>query len=165
MGIWTNNDGLRIKIGASEANITQGGEYNVTGIHELEVRLNLASLGTASALVEPGVILPRGARIDSVETVVEAVATSGGAAALNVGLVRLDNTTAIDVDGLVAAAALTTLDAVGEKTAGAGALVGTVLTNPGKIVADYDTAAYTAGTVLVRVKFYVPIPTATNVGL
>ena len=99
------------------------------------------------------------------ETVVEAVATSGGAAALNVGLVRLDNTTPIDVDGLVAAAALTTLDTLGEKTAGAGALVGTVLTNPGKIVADYDTAAYTAGTVLVRVKFYVPTPTATNVGL
>ena len=172
MGTWTNNDGLRIKIGASEANVTQGGEYNKTGeYHIVETRIGLTGLGTASALVEPGIIIPKGARIEDVEVVAETAATSGGAAALNVGLVRLDNSTAIDVDGLVAAAALTTIDAAGEKTVlrpgvtGAGALIGTTLANAGKIVADYDTAAYTAGSVIIRVKFYVPIPVATNVGL
>jgi hypothetical protein len=172
MGTWTNSDGLRIKIGATEANVTQGGEYNVTGqVHEVQVRFNLTSLGTATALLEPGIIIPKGARIDSVEVVAETAATSGGAAALNIGLVRLDNTTAIDEDGLVAALALSTINVAGEKnvltagTTGAGALVGTTLANAGKFVADYDTAAYTAGVVLATVKFYVPIPTATNVGL
>jgi hypothetical protein len=171
MGTWTNYDGLRIKIGASEANVTQGGEVNVSGIHEVQVRFNATSLGTATALIEPGVIIPKGARIDEVVVVAETAATSGGAAALNVGLVRLDNSTAIDEDGLVAALALSTINVAGEKntltagTTGAGALVGTTLANAGKIVADYDTAAYTAGVILVRVRFYVPIPTATNVGL
>ena len=172
MGTWTNNDGLRIKIGRTEANVTQGGEYNVTGPdHVVEVRFNLTSLGTATALLEPGIIIPKGARIDEVVVISETAATSGGAAALNIGLVRLDNTTAIDEDGLVAALALSAINVAGEENeltagvTGAGALVGTTLANAGKLVADYDTAAYTAGTVLVRVRFYVPIPTATNVGL
>lgn len=171
MGIWTNSDGLRIKIGASEANVTQGGEYNQTGQnHEVQVRFNLTSLGTASALLEPGIIIPKGARIESVEVLTETAAT-GATAVLNVGLVRLDNTTAIDADGLVAALAVTALDAAGEKntltpgSTGAGALIGTTLANAGKFVADYDTAAFTAGVVLITVKFYVPIPAATNVGL
>jgi hypothetical protein len=171
MGTWTNSDGLRIKIGATEANVTQGGEYNVTGqVHEVQVRFNLTSLGTATALLEPGIIIPKGARIDSVEVVAETLAT-GTNAVLNVGLVRLDNTTTIDEDGLVAAIPLANLNVAGEKnvlTAGvtyAGALVGTTLANAGKFVADYDTAAFTAGVALVTVKFYVPIPTATNVGL
>jgi hypothetical protein len=172
MGTWTNSDGLRIKIGASEANVTQGGEYNVTGeYHIVETRFNLTSLGTATALIEPGIIIPKGVRIEEIEVIASVAATSGGAAALNIGLVRLDNTTAIDEDGLVAALPLANINVLGEKntlTAGvtsAGALVGTVTTLAGKIVADYDTAAYTAGQVLVRVKFYAPIPTATNVGL
>lgn len=172
MGIWTNSDGLRIKIGASEANITQGGEYNQTGhVHEVQVRFNLTSLGTATALLEPGIIIPKGARIEQVEVVAETAATSGGSATLNVGLVRLDNTTAIDEDGLVAALALASINVAGEKNVltpgitSAGALVGTTLANAGKFVADYDTAAFTAGVVLVTVKFYVPIPVATNVGL
>lgn len=172
MGVWTNADGLRIKIGGSEANVTQGGEYNHTGFwHEIEVRFNAASLTTGSALLEPGIIIPRGARIDEVEVVAETAVTSGGSATLNVGLVRLDNTTAISANGLVAALALTNYDAAGEKTVlrvgstGAGGLIGTTLANPGKFVADWDTAAFTGGALLVRVRFYVPIPTATNVGL
>jgi hypothetical protein len=172
MGIWTNSDGLRIKIGASEANITQGGEYNHTGeYHVVEVRFGATSLGTGSALLEPGIIIPKGARIDEVEVIAETAVTSGGAAALNVGLVRLDNTTTLGAAGLVSALALAALSSAGEKTVlrpestSAGTLIGTTLANAGKFVADYDTAVYTAGVILVRVRFYVPIPVATNVNL
>lgn len=172
MAIWNNADGLRIKIGGSEANVTQGGEYNHTGFwHEIEVRFNATTLVAGSALLEPGIIIPRGARIDEVEVVAETPVTSGGAATLNVGLIRLDNTTPIAATGLVAGLALANLSSSGEKTVlrpevtSAGSLVGTTLANPGRFVADYDTAAYTAGAILVRVRFYVPIPNATNVNL
>ncbi len=31
MGVWTNNDGLRIKLGTSEAAVTRGGELPLEG--------------------------------------------------------------------------------------------------------------------------------------
>ena len=56
---------------------------------------------------------------------------------------------------------MTAIDTAGETnvirkgSTGAGALIGTTLTNAGLLVADYDTAAFTAGEVVVRIRYSV----------
>lgn len=164
MGTWTNNDGLFIRYGTDEATATKAGVHptGVAGMQVAEVRITLTDLGTASAIMANTTVIPSGVRIHKVEVVNETAATSGGSAVLNVGLVRLDRTTAYDEDGLVAALALASFNAAGETAelyagpAPSGALIGTTLANPGLLVADYDTAAFTAGVILVRVYYYVP---------
>lgn len=163
MGSWTNSDGLYIRYGTTEATVTTAGEYPTmpAGMHVTELRIPaLTALGTAAAIQANSTILPQGATIAEVVVIAETAATSGGSAVLNVGLVRLDRSTELDYDGLVAALALTAIDATGETTrltkgsTGAGALVGTELANAGILTADYDTAAFTAGEVVVRVSWY-----------
>lgn len=169
MGIWYNNDGLRIKLGVDEAKVTRGGEYSTMGeFREYEVRFGLTALATTEAIQAYGVLVPAGFFIEEVEVVASVAATSGGSATLDVGLIRQNTTTTYDDDGLVAALALTAIDAAGEKTVlrvgstGAGAFIGTTLANTGLITASYNTAAFTAGEVTVRVKGYVPWPAVTN---
>jgi hypothetical protein len=163
MGTWTNNDGLYIRFGTDEAVHAKGGDFRPSGgKHITEVEITATSLGTAAAILDNTVTIPAGARIEKVEVVAETACTSGGAAVLNVGLIDQDRTTAIDADGLVAALALASINVVGELNTlsvgvtGAGALVGTTLTNAGLLTADYDTAAFTAGVVVVRVHWYKP---------
>lgn len=169
MGVWVNNDGLRIKLGNSEAAVTRGGEIRTGGETRVyEVRFGLTALGTTEAVQAYGVLIPSGFFIEQVEVVASVAATSGGAATLDVGLIRQDGTTAYDDDGLVAALGLAQINGAGEKnilTQGGsttGALVGTALANTGLITASYNTAAFTAGEVTVRVKGYQPWPAVTN---
>lgn len=170
MGIWYNSDGLRVKLGTSEAAVTRGGEYSNDGEYrEYEVVVGpLTGLATTEAIQAYGVLIPAGFFIEQVEVVATVAATSGGSATLDVGLIRQNTTTTYDDDGLVAALALASINVAGEKnvlTAGvtsAGALVGTALANTGLITASYNTAAFTAGEVVVRVKGYQPWPAVTN---
>ncbi len=163
MGTWTNSDGLRITFGVDEAVTGTAGEYRTDDRDRVaEVVINLTSLGTAAAIQDQHTTIPAGMRIARVELINETAATSGGSAVLNVGLQRLDRTTELDYDGFIAAGALATFDAAGETvtyTEGStahGALIGTTLANPGYITADYDTAAFTAGRVRVRIYYYKP---------
>jgi hypothetical protein len=163
MGTWTNSDGLRILFGVDEAVTGSAGEYRTDDRDRVvEVAFNLAPLGTAAAIQDQFVTIPAGVRIARVELINETAATSGGSATLNVGLQRLDRTTELDYDGFIAAGALATLDAAGETvtytegTTAHGALIGTTLAFPGYITADYDTAAFTAGRVRVRIYYYKP---------
>lgn len=161
MGTWMNNDGLFIKYGDDEGRAGRGGQYadsGEPGQNVVELDITLTSLGTAAAIQSDVAFIPSGARITKVEIYTTTAATSGGSAVLNIGLQRRDRSTELDYDGLIAAAALATFNAVGEtvavNTAGqtaVGALVGTTLSNSGYITADYDTAAFTAGVVKVRV--------------
>ncbi len=162
---WSNPDGLLVKFGTEKATAQKAGEYRTYGrLHEVQVKLTLTSAATGSAIPSGVdlVLLPSGARIDEVEVVAETAATSGGSATLNVGLIREDRTTTYDADGFVAALALTSIDAAGEKTVlrvgstSAGAFIGTTLANKGYIVFDWDTAAFTAGVVVVTIRYYVP---------
>lgn len=161
---WLNPDGLYLKYGTEKATATKAGHYKTFGeLREVELTLSdLTTLGASSAIVNDVTMLPAGARIEEVEVVCETVATSSGSAALNIGLIREDRTTALDADGLVAALALTSIDGAGEKTVlrlgstSAGALIGTTLAYAGLLVADYDTAAYTAGAVRIRIRYYKP---------
>lgn len=163
MGTWMNSDGLYIKFGVDEATDGVGGEYRTNGPQRLaEVKLTLTSAGLSPAIVDDNVWLPKGARIEKVEVVTETAATSGGLATLNVGLQRNDRSTELDYDGLVAALALASIDTAGETnvltkgSTGAGALLGTSLANPGYLTFDYDTAAFTAGVVKVRIYWSKP---------
>ena len=170
MSVWTNSDGLRVKLGTTEAEVTRGGWLNTTGDLVCEFVIDLANLGSSSAKLEDtdDVIFPSGFVPVEVEVINETAAT-GANATLNLGLLdATDYSTAIDADGLLAAAPRTDWDAAGETliyrvgVTGAGALLGTALTDGGVLCADYDTAAFTAGRIRVRVKGYVKRPNASN---
>jgi hypothetical protein len=160
---WLNNDGLYLKYGTDKAVATTGGEYRTNGaLREIEVKIDLTTLGTGSSIVSDAILFPANVRIEEVEIVTNTAATSSGAAALNIGFIREDRSTVYDADGLVAALALTALDADGEKTVlrvgstGAGTLIGETTANKGYIVADYDTDNYDTGVILVRIRYYNP---------
>jgi hypothetical protein len=164
MASWLNSDGLYIKLGQTEGVASDVGEYVTTGpLRMIEWTLQAATSLTASyAVQEPTTVVPKGARIEKVEVEVLTACTSGGSATLDVGLYRVDQTTELDGDGFVAAAALATINTAGKLltlingATGAGALVGTTLANNGVFVARYNTAAFTAGKLAVRVWYSFP---------
>lgn len=172
MGLWTNSDGLRVKLGTTEAEVGRGGELNKGGtFREWEFVVDLTAAADASALVPDtdNIHFPVGFMLQEIEVTNETAATSGGSATLNLGLVRKsDYSTAIDVDGFLAVAPLADYNAVGEtKTyrvgvTGIGALAGVPLTNSGVLVWDYETAAFTAGRLKIVVRGYIKRPSASN---
>lgn len=168
MGIWINNDGLRVKLGVDEAKVSRGGEIGEEGSYrQIEQNVKLVNLTTTGVIQNFGITLAKGVIVDSVEVVSEVAATGTGAT-LDIGLIRQDFTTAYDDDGLVAAQVLSTLSTAGTSTVSsvgttyAGALLGVPLANTGYLVFSYNTAAFTAGEIKVVVKFHVPQPAASN---
>jgi hypothetical protein len=160
MGTWTNADGLRIAFGADEAVTGKAGEYRVDGQERVvECVITMTPLTTSAVIQDQFVTLPAGAFITAVKVLTTTAITSSGSGVLNVGLQRLDRSTELDYDGLIAALPVASFNAAGETvslTEGAtyhGALLGTELAYPGYITADYDTADFTAGTCRVQI-FY-----------
>jgi hypothetical protein len=163
---WFNSDGLLVKFGTNEATPGVAGEYGFLtdgNVHVLEVRLltleTLVDTASASAIVDENAWLPKNARIEWIDVLnVEAAATG---ATLDLGLIRFDRVTELDYDGLLAAAPIADWNALGETkhymvgVTGAGALMGTVLANPGYIVATYNTA-FTAGALEIRIGYSFP---------
>ena len=163
MTTWSNNDGLLVKFGTAEATPGEGGHPLQYGpLMVAEVQFTGTDIGSTATLIDRHTIIPSGARIEKVEVVAETAFTSGGSATLDVGLVDQDETTEIDDDGLVAALALTSIDADGDVveliqgSTGHGALIGTTLSNAGYLTCHYGTAAYTAGEMVLRVYYYIP---------
>lgn len=172
MGLWTNNDGLRVKLGNTEAEVGRGGELNKGGtMREWEFVIDLAGAADASALIPDtdNIIFPIGFNLVEVEVTNETAAT-GANATLNIGLVRAtDYSTVYDVDGILAVAPRTDWDAVGEtKTyrvgvTGIGSAVGVPTTTyPTVLVYDYETAAFDAGRIKVVVRGYIKRPSASH---
>jgi hypothetical protein len=160
MGTWTNSDGLRVLFGTDEAVTGKAGEYCTDGAERVvEVSIAVTPLTTSAVRQDEFVTLPAGAFITKVELVTLVAVTSSGSGVLNVGLQRLDRTTELDYDGLIAALPVASFNAAGETvslTEGVtyhGALIGTELAYPGYLTADYDTADFTAGTVRVRISY------------
>lgn len=157
---WVNSDGLVVKLGTEEATPGVGGEIWTAGPHRItEFQITLTALSTSTqTILDDNIFGAKNARIEEVEVEVITAATSGGAATLDVGLIRYDRTTELDYDGLVAASALTPINTAGKRlnlingSTAAGALIGTTLANPGYFVAKAGTAVFTAGVLLVRVK-------------
>ena len=161
MGSWLNKDSLYLKYGTDKTVPNIGGEYKTYGaLREIEFKLDLTKLTTSAVIIDDTVFFPKGARLEEVELVaLTAADSSSDTAALNIGLVKTDRSTAIDADGIVKALAQTAVDTTGEKavlrkgTSGVGDLVGTPTTSVGYFTADYDTEAFTQGVVLVRVRY------------
>ncbi len=163
MGTWFNKDGLFIRYGRDEGASQQGGTYPtlVAGQNVTEIRIANATTITSTPTVRAdNVVVPAGATIARVEIIAEEAATSGGSATLDVGFIRLDRSTELDYNGLVAAAALTSFDTKGETTqyykgsTGAGALIGTELAYPGLVTVNYNTNSYTAGEFVIKIYWY-----------
>jgi len=163
MAWFDSTTGLNTKFGTELTTPQAGGEIMTqTDSREIEFSLTLTAAATGAAIPTgcDNIFFPTGVRIEQVEIIVDTAATSGGSAVLNIGLQRLDRSTELDYDGFVAAATLASMNAAGKKivynvgSTSAGALIGTTLANPGYLTFDYDTAAFTAGVIRVRVKYY-----------
>lgn len=158
-----NKDGLLLKYGTDKAVSNTVGEYRFDGPrHLIEITIPDMTAITAtdgSYLLGDQTMVPKNARIEQIDVVTETAATGSGAV-LNIGLIKTDLTTEIDYNGLVAAIAQTVLTPAGKTTqirqgdTYAGALLGTTTANTGYLVADYDTAAFTAGKVIIRLYYH-----------
>lgn len=166
---FVNADGLNQYYGLGEAVITRGGEFQMAGgSHVTEVFIDLTSLlaDANEYIVADNVTIPAGAFIEKVELMVTKV-TAGASSTLDLGLVDQDRTTEIDFDGLLVNSSTTwhtgvigTTVTYDTNTSGNGALVGTQITNTGLITASWDTAAFTAGE--IRIRIYWMVPNATD---
>lgn len=163
MATWRNSDGLLIVYGTDEGEAGVAGEYLGFGpTRVFEAVIDLTTATSSAAVVDQKALFNKGWTIEKVEVqTIEAV--TGTNAALNIGLQRTDGSTELDYDGLGKAAALTqtAMADVGnfltyiDGTSNAGALVGQELAYNGLLTIDYDTAAFTDGTIVVRVHYSV----------
>lgn len=160
---WTNDDGLIVKFGTEQGTAGKGGSpVSYGNVSVLEFQVTATTIGSSAAVVDNHLVIPSGAVIHKVEVIAETACTSGDSATLDVGLIRLDRSTELDYNGLVAALALTSIDADGDVveliqgSTGHGDLVGTALANAGVPTINYGTAAYTAGVLVVKIYYYMP---------
>lgn len=165
MGTWTNNDKLHIKFGTDAATATKGGArvYPADGgLHVVDFNLTLTDLtSTSSTVLFDNVVIPAKAWVEKIDIKCVVAATSSGSGAkLNLGLKKLDRSTEGDYDGLLDSVAQTDMDAINETatktvvtSGGGGALMGAPAAYPGLISGYYETEAFTAGQVNIRI-FY-----------
>jgi hypothetical protein len=152
--VWTNSDGLVVKFGPrSESDAYNKGEaVSVMGV-EQEIKLRIKGTLLADATIPSdfmaGAKIPAGSLIVS-STVLVNEAFAGTNAVLHIGTYDSAGSV-VDADGLNshAVGALT----ADTDVAGAGALIGTVVTADTFIAATYETAAFTAGYADVLIKY------------
>lgn len=155
-----NADGLTLKYGTDRAAVGKGGEYVTVGAtRELELKIDLTTLTQAETILSDAAVLPAGARIQEVEVVTHTAAATG--TAIDLGTIRMDRTTELDYNGLLAAFPTASMNAAGEKTVIVdnttydGVQVGTTLVYPAYISASMtDATAFTAGVIFVRIRYY-----------
>lgn len=157
--VWTNSDGLAVGFGTRTE--TSHCAYKLNDEQELStiyLRFKGEDLGDSVAASDDaivyGPVIPNGSTIvDATLEVIEAF-TSGGSAVLDIGLYNPAGT-AVDDDGIDAAIAITAIDAIGDTIVCDGADVATVVATTGgvKVAASYDTAAFTAGEAVLKVRY------------
>ena len=167
---WMNNDGLLVKFGYEEAIVGGGGEYNNwdgnLDIVEFDIQWNKLLAFSNVTILDETIRIPNGVQLQSAELRVTTPFTSGGSATLDLGFYNPDRTTAYDLDGIDVAIALTAIDAVNETVTCDGALIGAQLNaaqGSSLVVARVNTANYTAGKAVLRLKYFVPHKAATLV--
>lgn len=156
-----NADGLNTFYGLNEGFTSKGGEYRTHGARRQQEVLigSMADVGSSATILDDTTWVPAGAFVETVDLIVK-TACVGVNAVLNIGFIRSDRATELDYNGLVAAVPVTSLATAGNivtLTAGGGtyygALLGTVLAFNGVFVADYDTAAFSSGSLIIRVNY------------
>jgi len=174
-----NNDGLYVRYGVNEAESASGGAKKIyNGNHEVEFEIAFNDFNSATTALPRttdsfGVVIPKGARVEEVETVVQTAFTASagtvGAATFVLGLKQAsDRSTELDHDGFLTTSATGTalgLATVGTKivtrvgSTGAGALLGTTLASNGVITvanSGHGTNTLNAGVLKVRVRYFYP---------
>ena len=179
---WINNDGLRVKFGTEQASVGKGGEWmTMSGVCSISFNILAADLGSATVAIlgsvggstyngSNGVQVPEGARIKGLDIYTQTAFTSTGTiatASVEIGLIKWsDFVTELDYDGFTTATFVgNRIDAVGERTyvevgtTGAGALIGTTLSEDGVIsvrAAQHASHPLAAGVLNCRLDFYYP---------
>jgi hypothetical protein len=161
---YLDNSGLYVKTGLEQTVPLTGGEYRTYGeLREIELKLDLTKATAIGApfIVNDQVFFPKGVVVQEVEWYADAAA-AGSSSTLDLGLVAVDRVTEIDFNGLLAAVAQATITA-GTKTVvvkggtGAGALIGgSATTSTGYVCMNFNTAAFTGGTLRVRIRYFRP---------
>ena len=159
---WVIQDGLRVGFGQRDVSENSGKKIVTEGaVEQIILDINdatglAASVVTSDDAVVEGAHIPANSLILSAKLIVKSggAFTSGGAPTLDVGTYDLDGA-AVDEDGLIAAEVLANLDADGDVVDGAGAQVGTVVTQDVRVAARANVATYTAGAAQVVVE-YIP---------
>ena len=178
MGYWTNNDGLTIRLGTTEATMAEASEVSTAGGQQriIEIRalygdnMPLDSEGSHTVNPANNVKIPAGAVIEWVEIVPYVdVDSSGDGFILDVGLTDADGgSTITDVDALVDAATQAEINAGGRNIAGwVGDLVDTSaapLTESAYITWEATVADATAGHFAIRVAYVMPPPSSDTLG-
>lgn len=162
---WTNADGLPIRYFREEGETADFGRVpaadgtrNVIEWDLVSTKLN-GTTGTQYG-TPATVAVPVGATIVRAFVVVDTPFVSGGSSTLDIGLQRKDGTE-IDNDGIFAALAKSSLDTIGERTEGTGALVvatgGGKLAYNGYLYVKANSAAFTAGKARLIVEYVLPL--------
>lgn len=153
---YTNADGLLVltngAAGVPAANGVAAGDVKKTLVIDI---LDATKIGTSAAAPDANdAFIPAGSYITDARLVVTTAFTSGGSAALNIGLYTAAGA-AIDADGIDAAVAVADL-AANKAVVCNGALVGgtaTIGTANAYVSWDYDTAAFTAGAAKLVIEY------------
>lgn len=155
MTTWTNSDGLEVRFGTAQAAVSDGGAPSQAGeSNKMIFEVDLADLATGVTDFSEanGLTFGKGDIVVGATVDVLTAATSGGSAALNIGLEAKGTAGTDDPDGIDAAVALTAIDAKGERVVCDGALIGTALDDDYDLTMDYDTAAFTAGRIRLTIE-------------
>ena len=159
---YLDNTGLYRKYGPDKATSKIAGEPVMTGdIHEIVARIDLTTLTATETILDDVVQIPNGARISEVNVLTHTAAATG--TAIDLGVIKTDRTTEGDYNGFLAALPTADMNAAGEVQSVVightyvGALVGTTIGYTGYLSASRtDATAFTAGVIIVRVRYYMP---------
>lgn len=183
MAKWTNSDGLVVKFGADEGDPLKGGTVTMSdGLYKTQFTILAADFQSATSAIlgsvgggydgAYGVQIPEGARIKGIETIIRTAFTSSGtigSATLELGLKKWsDLSTELDHDGFFTTSVTGTvlgLATVGTRvyttigSTGAGALIGTTLSEDGVITlrnSAHGSHPVAAGVIDAAVEWYYP---------
>lgn len=159
---WHNDDELYIKFGTNEATPSVAGGQPKHGqdyVCEFTIA-DMTDLTDTNAIIDSNIKLPDGALIKKITVITTTACTSDGSAVLDIGTIDNDRSSNVNDDSLIAAAPVADFATIGnivEYVQGSdehGVLVGTVLTKDVYITVGYDTAAFTAGALKVRIEYF-----------
>lgn len=163
--VWTNDDGLNVRFGLEKAEVGVGGELDFDGDqHEMRFKITGSDVPATDAPVEtvPEAGIPDGAKVISATLYVTA-AFVGASATLDIGLFHDDGDgtySTYDDNGIDAAVATTTLIADAVIACDGAVVGGAVIAGTGNrpvyLSTGYNTAAFTAGTADLVIRYRTP---------
>ncbi len=158
---YTNADGVYVLTGTDQGAIRPNGTNDNAVRRSLVIDIPdftaIPATVTTAHINAMDASIPANSIIVGATMIMLTGATSGGSATLDVGTYT-SAASAVAATGIIAGAALTAIDGVGEVVRGAGSLVtGTTSTGtaPVYVAAKYNTAAFTAGSARLFVQYIV----------